>query len=442
MEIHAIPVEDKFIIYRPLMQTAFIGNAAMLEIIEQLAAGKQVTTSTDLHAFLDSIGFLRHDPPPPTAPSREFKPITAVLLVTNRCNLRCTYCYANAGVMPVADLSLELAQDAINIVYRNAVESNAPLFEVCFHGGGEPTQGWTLIKEATAYARRKELPCKITMVSNGIWSPTQREWMLENIDGVTISIDGMPETQNRQRPFANGSHTHTHIMKTLHALDQANIEYGIRMTATSPWGDTFAEDVRYLVENTHCPTFQVEPAFNTQRGAHQSSQQDEADAFIDGFMKGLLIAHNAGRSLIYSGARLGLITNSFCTAPYNALIINAAGQIVGCYEIASDSHDLGNVSIFGTLTDGQYQLYHTTRNTLLNHLDERRTTKCQSCFAQWHCAGDCYTRSTSVNNGQFHATSARCYTNRKLTKQLLLWLLEEGEGVWQGQQFEEKMVAI
>ena len=442
MEIHAIPVEDKFIIYRPLMQTAFIGNTAMLKIIEQLAAGKSVTTSSDIHAFLDGIGFLQKDPPPPSAPTHEFKPITAVLLVTNRCNLRCTYCYANAGDMPAADLSLELAQDTINIVYQNAVESDTPLFEVCFHGGGEPTQGWALIKAATAFARSKDLPCKITMVSNGIWSEIQRTWILENLDGVTISIDGMPVTQNRQRPFTNGSGTHTHIMKTLHALDQSNIEYGIRMTATAPWGDAFAEDVRYLVEKSHCPTFQVEPAFNTQRGAHQSSQQDEADAFIDGFMKGFHIAHNAGRSLIYSGARLGLVTNSFCTAPYNALIVNAAGQVVGCYEIASDSHDLANVSIFGTLANGQCQLHHTTRNTLLDHLDERRATKCQSCFAQWHCAGDCYTRSTMANNGKLHATSARCYTNRELTKHLLLWFMEEGDGVWQGQQFEENMIAI
>jgi uncharacterized protein len=435
VEIFAIPIEGKFIIYRPLLQLAFVGNQAMADLALHLAccepcsgadAPKQVMT------YLNSIGFLKPDPAPPPQPDPAYRPTIAVLLLTNRCNLRCTYCYASGGEGSIRDLSPELSRTVIDHVCQNAIDLGQPHFDLTFHGGGEPLQAWEILQEAVAYARSKDLPCRVSLVSNGAWSTSQREWILHNLDSLSISFDGAQETQNRQRPFASGRGSFKAVMRTIEALDQAGFSYGIRMTATAPWRGRLPEDVRFICTETGCPAMQVEPAFNTRRGQHQGATQKESEAFIEAFMEAFEIAGQAGRHLTYSGARPWLLAQTFCTAPYGALIVNAGGNLVSCYEIASESHTLAEMSTVGHVVDSQIVVDEGARSKLLTFLEEKRA-RCRDCFCYWHCAGDCYTRSFAATGDGLQAPSPRCHMNREITARILLWYIMAGDGLWQGQ---------
>ncbi len=429
MDIFAIPVEGKFIIYRPLLQLAFVGNRAMADLALELAGRTPVNAEgapADAAAFLGAIGFLQADPAPPPAPGADYRPTTAVLLLTNRCNLRCTYCYADGGHGPAADLAVEVAQAAIDEVYQNALETGAARFELCFHGGGEPLQAWETLVAATAYARSKSRPCEVSVVSNGVWTPRQRRWVLENLDGVTISFDGARPTQDRQRPLASGRGSFRTAMRTIQALDRARFSYGIRMTATAPWRG-LADDVRFICRETGCPTIQVEPAFNTGRGVHQGPSEAQAQAFAEGFLEAFEVAAEAKRGLTYSGARPWLLTHAFCTAPYEALVANPAGQLVGCYEVAAADHALAGLSNVGRVEGGEVRVDAGARRRLLAYLAGRRAA-CRGCFCNWHCAGDCYARTA----GRGPEGSPRCAMNREITMRLLLWYIMAGGGVWRG----------
>jgi uncharacterized protein len=435
MEIYVIPVEGKFILYRPLMRLAFVGNRAMADLALKLAGQESVPDSGvpgEVMTFLRSVGFLEPDPPPPPLPGHAYRPVTAVLLLTNRCNLRCTYCYASGGEGSVQDLSLELVRVAIDHAHQNAVELGRPEFELTFHGGGEPVQAWEAVREATAYARNKDLPCHISMVTNGVWSAPQREWILHNLDGLSISFDGRPETQDRQRPSARGRGSFKAVMRTIEALDRAGFSYGIRMTATAPWRGQLPEDVRFICEETGCPAMQVEPAFNTRRGEHQGPTLEESQAFVEAFMQAFEVAHRAGRRLAYSGARPWVLARAFCTAPYGALIVNAAGNLVACYEITDTKHPLAEMSTLGRVVDSRLVVDHAARSALLTHLEEKQAT-CRACFCYWHCAGDCYTRSFYAQAGRQGGANPRCYMNREITARILLWHIMAGDGVWRGQ---------
>jgi uncharacterized protein len=443
MEVFAVPVKDKVLLYRPLRHLAFIGNQAMadltLEIISKLTDSDSYnrrtipnTAYSEALGFLNKIGFLLPDPQPFPAPEGEFKPTSAVLLLTSRCNLRCTYCYAGGGERAVQDLSSDLAHAAIDVVYHNALEQKKPRFELIFHGGGEPVQAHNVMQEAVTYARKKDLPCRTSMVSNGVWTKSQREWILHNLDGLGLSFDGGPETQNRQRPLANGQDSFRAVMHTVQALEEAGFNYGIRMTALPPWPETLPQDVAFLCENTRAPSIQAEPAFNLLRGEHRAPTMSDAEAFILAFKEAFDIAAKAGRRLIYSGARPWLLTQSFCLAPYSLLIVTPSGMLVGCFEATDEEYPLFEAAQVGRMDGTRVVVNHESRNAMHSNLAQRRAD-CRECFCYWHCAGDCFSRVFAPGVYGIPKSSPRCAMNREITTHILLWYIAHGDGVWRGQ---------
>jgi uncharacterized protein len=434
MELTAIPIEGKYILYRPLLRRAFVGNRAMVDLVRQLAGQGYATGASspnDAMAFLERIGFLAPDPPPPPPPDTVYRPTMAVLLLTNRCNLCCTYCYADGGSGHPQDVPFDVARLCIDQVCQNALDMGHPRFDLGFHGGGEPVQVWETLQQISAYARSKELPCHLAMVSNGVWTARQLDWILHNLDSINISFDGDQATQNRQRPFASGQGSFRAVMHTLKALDRSDFAYAIRMTATAPWREQLAEDVRFICEETGCAAIQVEPAFNTRRGEHQGPTREEGESFVDGFMEALKIAKQAGRHLTYSGARPWLLAQAFCTAPYGALIVNPEGNLVACYEVVNRKHPLAQEFTVGRVTGSGVVLNEPARKRLFARIEEKRTG-CRDCFCYWHCAGDCYPRTWAAKAKDPTNPNPRCFVNQQITIQTLLWYIMAGDGVWQG----------
>lgn len=433
MDIHIVPVTGaegagKYIIYRPLAGLAFVGNRAMADLAMALTETPDMPLNPEIRGFLDSIGFLDPDPAPPLPIDSQFRPTMAVLLLTNQCQLRCTYCYASAGEYTPQELTLELAQAAIDEVCRQVQAMGLPEFEVSFHGGGEPTFAWGLLTQAVEYTRQKPLPAKITLTSNGIWSEKQIDWILNNLDSVSLSMDGAPVTQDRNRPLISHGASSPYVLRVIEAMDRAEYPYGIRLTAVQPW--TLPDDIRFICEETKCQSMQVEPAFNVKRGGHSEPTEEEVAGFVKAYLDAYEIATQAGRRLHYSGARLGLVSTVFCTAPYGALIANADGEMVACYEIAGDDHPLARLSTIGHIEDGRVVVDHDARNHLHGLIDERRAT-CRDCFCYWSCAGDCYARVFAA--GDHLQQGGRCEINRRITEKLLLRRIADGGGVWKGE---------
>jgi uncharacterized protein len=382
--------------------------------------------------YLERIGFLEPDPPPPPPREPAYRPTNAVLLLTSRCNLRCVYCYANAGEEAPENLSPELARAAIDHVYGNAVDLGRPSFGLTLHGGGEPTRLWKTLEMAVEYARAKDLPCHVSLVSNGVWTDSQRGWIIPNLNELTVSVDGGPETQNRQRPLASGDGSFDAVIKSLNKLDEQGFRYSIRMTALAPWRDRLARDVEFLCRETGCRRFQVEPAFNPDRGGYQSPGADEAADFIGAFMQAFEVAERAGRRLVYSGARPWLLTHSFCSAPYGGLVVTPAGGLTTCYEITNERHPLASLCTIGRIEDGRVQVDAAARAAVLERLEARRAA-CRDCFCYWHCGGDCHAKTLYPGADAEPMASPRCQINREILAQMLLWYISGAEdGVYRG----------
>jgi uncharacterized protein len=350
--------------------------------------------------------------------------------LTNQCQLRCVYCYAAAGTLPRHDLAPELGYAAIDYVCQVAQEKGAPYFDLSFHGGGEPTFAWKVLQTCTDYARRKPLPARITLTSNAAWSAGQRDWIIDNIDSLSLSVDGRPATQDLQRPFVSGHSSSEIVINNLKALDRRGVPYGLRLTATTPWRH-IPEDVRFLCQETGCRVMQIEPAFNSLPGGHGFPEVADCQTFAAAFLEGFEVALRAGRRLYYSGARPGVVTTKFCTAPYNALIVNANGSLVTCYEVDKETHPLAGISTIGRIEGGQVLIDQQARRHLHTLLAERRES-CRGCFCYHTCAGDCYTRTFQSGPQGHLAHGPRCDMNRAITREMLLGFISGSGGVWRG----------
>lgn len=429
VELYAMPFEEQFILYRPLRRLAFLGNRAMVRYVQERAAGAR-PAGGEVDRFLQAISFWEPDPPPPEpwVPLGVHHPTMAVLLMTSACNLRCTYCYAHSGEGTLRRMSAALAQRAIDTAHKNARALGHEKFSLAFHGGGEPTMNWEVLRGAVEYAKTKDLPCEITMATNGLWSDRQRAFILRHFTGLSLSFDGIRKVQDAQRPRADGSGSFDAVMETIYALDRSALPYGIRMTATAESFVQMPESVAFLCQETQCQRTQVEPCYTSGRGGYSDPNPEQAEAFTRAFLQAFETASKAGRTLFYSGARPWVVAGSFCRAPEDSLVVTPEGDVVTCFETHGRRHPLISRFTIGCASPSGIVVDPEALSVFAAGQRERRAA-CAGCFCTWHCGGDCATRcmsSPAENRG-------RCQVNRDITRELLAWYIAAGGGVWRGE---------
>ena len=432
MELYTIPIPDggqdnTYIVYRPLLGLAFVGNQAMANLAMSLAQDPTRPIDKDVHTFLDKIGFLCPDPPlPQPPPAGAFSPLGLTLLMTNQCQLRCTYCYAAAGDGPRRHLSLQTGYAAIDYTYESLKRRNYQKFHISLHGGGEPTVPWETMQALVAYAREKPIPTEFSLTSNGIWSKQQTQWIMAYIDFVGISMDGSPQTQDSQRPMASGKESSHWVMQSLCELEANHRPYRLRLTAVPPF-DHLAEDVRFLCENTRCKRMQVEAAFNAGRGESYQYKLEEGLQFLEAFFAAHRLAEQYGRELECVGSDVTKLTPVPCGSPFNTLIVTPQNNLVACFEVVDDSHPLADLATIGRITPQGVEIDEQARSRLRERIAERRAS-CRDCFCYWSCAGGCLPRTLSPGPDGHLEHGVHCELRRTLLREMLLKRIAAGNG--------------
>jgi len=432
MDTYILPFEGQSIIYRPRRHLAFVGNPALADYVS-LRNDPLQRSDTDVEHFLTAVGFDRPalECPLFTIPDDGPAPTGAVLLMTNRCNLRCVYCYANAGTeSKTVEMEWLTAKSVIDFVTANArsdLSSGTEPPSVTFHGGGEPTVHWDLMVRCVKYAKARDSRTRFSMSSNGVWSASQRQFICRHFQNVSLSMDGVPSVQNGQRPTRSGGESFAAVMESIQEMDAAGVEYGIRMTVLESSVELMPESVRFICQNTRARAIQIEPTFTSSRGHYADITTSFADVFADRFMEAWEIGRQAERQVYYSGARPWVVAPLFCQAPLKAAVATADGRLVTCFEVFSEQSPLAGGFTVGRVCDGAVEY---DRQALQAFLDtqQRRREECEDCFCYWHCCGDCATRRPGKRNDSV----GRCHVTRKITLALLKSYMADGGGLWQG----------
>lgn len=435
-ELFIVPDDDRYLLYAPLTLGVARVNGATVQQLQQIRAGHSELSvfEPEVLAGLFEAGILvaREDAdrriafPQKTA----YDPSGITLFLTTKCTLACTYCYADGNDRPVM-MPWDTAKSGLDWLFRHAEATKKDTVTVMFHGGGEVTVARQLLEDSVSYARAEGAKRSIRVLTgaglNGVMKGPLLEWVIQNIDAATVSLDGLPEVHNAQRPLVNGKGSFDVVAAALRRMDEAGFNYTLRVTVTRLGLSKMVESVEFMCQNFGARVIHLEPVSAAGRARANDLTSPDPHEFVREFRKARKVARAYGRELGYSGARFGTLTNKFCQVSDDLLAITPDGLLSSCYEVGQPDDPRAETFFYGRLNPQTGDLDLDKKKIIrLRTLTVEHKSSCDECFCKWSCAGDCSAKQALAGNAWDATTSPRCIINRELTLDQMREYVESG----------------
>jgi uncharacterized protein len=360
---------------------------------------------------------------PITEPETQFSPTGVSLFTTFDCHLRCVYCYANAGNKKT-NMDIEIADAVINFIIANAKRKGSQEVSLEFHGGGEPTFNWKVFQYTLLRfnheALENGLSPKLGLATNGMLTQTQINWIAKHFAEVQISLDGIEEIQNVQRPTAAYGESFAIVSQSVRALLAKDIKLVLHSVVTKRGIERLPEIIQFFGENFPKVTVHMEPAFPCGRGLATGEQFPSPMRFVERFLEAYKIAESFGISLIYSGAapQLTVRNLNFCGVSNPNFVVTPNGLVTACHEVAESTHPFKDLFIYGYFDRKKRKfIFDYEKIDRLRKFAKNSDPVCSQCFAHFYCASDCLVKRIDAQ-GTTHSpiSNPRCTINQALMK--------------------------
>jgi uncharacterized protein len=329
--------------------------------------------------------------------------LTAWLHVTNACNLRCPYCY----VAKSADKMDEpTGHTAVEAVVRSAEVHGFTTVKLKY-AGGEASLNHHLMLRLHARARElteaSGLGLQATMLSNGVRLPRTLVGTLRD-EGirVMISLDGLGEQHDIQRPFASGKPSFHLVERTIAQLIEQGHPPHLSITITSRNAPGVADVVRFALERDL--TFSLNlfrdndcaASFPDLRYQEQEMISSLLDAF--GVIEEFLPAWSVLGSVLDRG-QLVQPRQRACGVGQDYVVIDQDGRVAKCHMEIEKT--LGDV-----FADDPLLLVRRDK-ALVQNLAVEEKEGCRDCTWRYWCSGGC-SAATFRATGRYDIKSPNC----------------------------------
>jgi uncharacterized protein len=322
-------------------------------------------------------------------------PIHALsLAVAQKCNLGCTYCYAQQGAFggKPKNMPLETANRAVDLLLSEAGDGGKATLAFL---GGEPLVNRPVVqavtKRATELARRRGIALNFSITTNGtLLNEADAAFFEAYAFAVTISLDGPREIHDRLRPYKSGAGSFDCIMRNLRPLlaRQRRMQVSARVTVTPDNLDLRRTLDDFIAAGFHSVGFS--PVLSAPHGCGEL-RSEELVRMLDGmiecgrtFERRLISRERYPFENMVNAMReihRGTHRPYPCGAGAGYLGVSADGELAACHRFVGDPE-----GAMGTLAA-------VDRDRQSRWLAERhvhRQAPCTECWARYLCGGGCH----------------------------------------------------
>ncbi|MBP1467955.1 radical SAM protein [Candidatus Chloroploca sp. M-50] len=323
--------------------------------------------------------------------------------VTDRCNLRCSYCY-----LPHLrqDMSVEVGRAAIDAAFRSAVNHGYRELKLKY-AGGEPLLCFERVIELHRYACEQGATHQIAVdgvvLSNGtLLTREQARILHEHNLRLMISLDGLGEIHNAQRPYASSRGTFDDVARGIEIARASGITPDISITATGKSATHLPQVVAWVLERAL--PFSLNFYRENELSATFQDLRLEEETIINGMLAAYAVIeqHLPARSVLGSlvdRANLAGAHLKTCGVGDHYLVFDYKGRVAKCQMHlhkpvttveASDPLSLIRADQIG-----------------LQNLSVEDKEGCKGCEWKYWCAGGC-SLVTFRATGRYDLNSPNC----------------------------------
>jgi len=371
----------------------FNGEESFGEIIE---TNFHISALDECLAKLHSLGLIETGPGSQKRAEQRLKNKpshlpTLVLALTSDCNLGCVYCYASAHDNP----KNMIQQDYVEAIDYFVMQwfGKCTRAELLLHGGGEPTLNPRRFREVISLFYKKcksfHIEPSIGIETNGCFAPSVLETIVEFDVSVGVSMDGLAEIHNAQRPFLNGKGSFERIEKNIKALSDRGVEVGIVSVVTEKSLNSMLDFVRWSA-SIGVTGINFEPVEGVGRadknGIVPPYMPDYSRIFTDCFILGAELGMTIRTGVdIFGPAKM-----KFCGAAGNNTLFTPEGHISTCVEVLDLENDAAEEFIIGHYDSEtkKVEIWDEKLQKLKGRYVDT-IPQCHSCFIKYSCGGGC-----------------------------------------------------
>lgn len=336
------------------------------------------------------------------------------LHLTDRCNLRCDYCY-----LPHVreDMSPETGRAAIDATFRSALANGFKQVKLKY-AGGEPLLRFPLIVELHRYAQslaeKHGLGLEGVVLSNGTLLTAEMVKTLKSLGlRLMISLDGLGQHHDSHRPYAGGRGSFKDVSEAVDLVLANGLVPNISVTVSSRIADGLPEVMAWILERDlpFSLNFYRE---NELSASHEDMQLDEQKIVNSMLAAFKVIENKLPRRPFLGGiidrANLSVSHTHTCGVGQNYLVFDQNGQVAKCQmhirKPITDVHVADPLAVIRADQIG------------IQNLSVEEKEGCKTCEWKHWCAGGC-PLATYRATGRYDVKSPNCNIYKALFPEAL-----------------------
>jgi len=432
--VHLFRSQGKIALYNPLSQDVFYGNDNLLNLVNRFEKPEKITDlnldKSQLNALKDLVdtGIIvkeRYDAQDEIknlqkAVNDKFKISLMYLVLSNKCNYSCEYCFVTKDEIKVSrKMSKQIISDSFDMLSELIGEGGSA--KVVFYGG-EPLLNENLIKFVLTEERKriessKGITFEFEMITNGSLVTKQTSDLLakERVN-VSVSIDGWEEIHNTQRKTKSGHGTFKDSIRGYNLLKEAGCEPGISCTISYGNYKHLPNIVQYFAKCLKPSAIGINPQLN-------EIFSPKMEYIFPKLLEAFKVARSEG---IYEDRIIKIIQPFIekyirladCGACGNQIVISPGGMVGVCPAFSDDSMFFPEHVSSKKFYPYQHELFKEwgKRSPFTMEM-------CRSCPAITVCGGGCPYLAFIENETIWMPNKANCM----LSRNVLEWAIWEGE---------------